>query len=602
MVRNRGQAVVSVVEIDLDALGVRFPRSGVGMVLSQPHIKFTQDEPIVLRPERKQKCLQDLQSALNVSLGRHHRADRTHFTVLPEDAVPGLDGVTVIDQALAGNEWPSATVVIGGVDGLTNTSYAQLLQLANTTASAGNSPAAVTAQQWVNCVVTWVKDAQGQVHRWVQPKLSPAWVELNRSHQTMFQGETIYVFKASCADTGVPLRFASLLCYDWVGERDGRRVWELLLDGINTAAQDAYLTLDWMFVPQCNPVPSHASFMSQVTNFFQQGQFAKVLRDDTCLVMANVAGRDEPGKCDSFGQSAVIFASQKFVKPSCMPTYCNGGSPFRAGNPLESCRDALFRESGACVHSLLVKNPKALPLGAAGRRVAVEHATVHSLSDKVDHRTPGAGVAAEVKWVNDELDERAWALSRKYPEAPLAAEAKTAHEGIDLGIRQLQPHAVRHAVLMASVNTKREESVDKWADAECKAVDHVLNSLSILGAAGMAISVHAASAHATVSREQAEMEMVAVLANGHEDADKHVRDMAPRHRGRLLVVSRDAENTLWGKEFGSIFDKFSGATEEVNITDPESAIVRIGYQNLLQAYRTAQAPADVLGVIDAALN
>ncbi len=488
------------------------------------------------------------------------------------------------------------------MDGLTNTTYAQLLQLPNTTASEGNAAAAVTVQQWVNCIVTWVKDAQGQVHRWVQPKLSPAWVELDRSHQTMFQGETIYVFKASCADTGVPLRFASLLCYDWVGERDGRRVWELLLGGINAAAQDAYLTLDWMFVPQCNPAPSHASFMSQVINFYQQGQFAKVLRDDTCLVMANVAGRDGPGKCDSFGQSAVIFASQKFSKPSCMPTYSNGGPPFRAGNPLESCRDALFRESGACVHSLLIKNPKALPLGAAGRRVAVEHATVHPLSGKVDHRTPGAGVAAEVKWVNDELDEPTRALSHKFPDAPLAAAARTAHDGIDLGIRDLQPHAVRHAVLMASVNTKREESVDKWAEIECKAVEHVLHSLSILGAAGMEVSVHAASAHATVKRGHTELEIVAVLASRHEHADKHVREFAPVHRGRLLVVTKDEENTLWSKEDGSILDKFSVPTVEVDITDPGSAIVRIGYQNLLQAYRAAQAPADVYGVIHAALN
>jgi hypothetical protein len=35
----------------------------------------------------------------------------------------------------------------------------------------------------------WVKDANGSLERWIQPKLHPAWPEMNISHQHMFRGK-----------------------------------------------------------------------------------------------------------------------------------------------------------------------------------------------------------------------------------------------------------------------------------------------------------------------------------------------------------------------------------------------------------------------------
>jgi hypothetical protein len=269
---------------------------------------------------------------------------------------------------------------------------------------------------------------------------------------------------------------------------------------------------------------------------------------------------------------------------------------------LENFRDALFRENGACVHSFLVKNPRALPGGSAGRRFAVEDATVHPLSDKVDARTPHAAVCAEVKWANDELDDPARSLSTRFPLVALATAAKNEHVSIEVNLRALAPDCLKRAVLVASARTSAEDSVDAWGEREVCAVDHLMHSLSILGVAGMAPALHAASAHATLKRAGADIEMVAVLAGTHEDADKHVRDKLPAHRGQLLVVTRDSENTTWGKEFGSILERSGEVDTEAKFTDPTSAVVRLGYQNLLHAYRTAQVPADVYGLIDAAFS
>jgi hypothetical protein len=200
--------VVSVVEVDLSGLGVQFPPGAVGMVLSQPFLQFTEVEPIVCLPARKQKLLDDIGLTLNIAQARHHRAEKTHFTVIPECCLPGLDGVAVVDQAMSQDEWPCGTIVIGGVDGLSRATYAELLQGANTNSgNEGNAATNVRLEEWVNCCITWVKATDGQLHRWVQPKLAPAWVELNRSHQSMFRGQSIFVLRPNAPRRGY--RFGS---------------------------------------------------------------------------------------------------------------------------------------------------------------------------------------------------------------------------------------------------------------------------------------------------------------------------------------------------------------------------------------------------------
>ncbi|MGO4660073.1 hypothetical protein AB4Z34_35740, partial [Ensifer sp. 2YAB10] len=350
---------------------------------------------------------------LTVSRACAHGADRTHFTIFPECTLPGLAGVARVTAAMQAADWPTDTVVIGGVDGLTKDQFVELVQQPNTIYdSVGNRLDRVQAHQWVNCVVIWAKLSTGEVRSWVQPKLSPAWVELDVNYMSMYRGRSIYVFKGTHSNADVPYQFATLLCFDWIGATDAKRMWEWLLEGIATRAGElgGILPLTWLFVAQCNPLPSHASFMGQVGNFFDPARFPRVSRDETCLVMANVAGKGAPGKSERFGQSSVIVTS-RFERPKCMPTYGNGGAPQRGAGILENFRDAVFRERGACIHSFLVIHPSALPPGSAGRRFALREATVHPFNGVVDPRAPSGAVAAVIKWVNDELDEPSKSLA-----------------------------------------------------------------------------------------------------------------------------------------------------------------------------------------------
>lgn len=596
--------MVKVFEVDLGQLGVRFPRGEVGMVVAQPYVSFTDKEPFTLLPEATQRAFECIDETLAVARRCAHNAAKTHFTIFPECTLPGLESVDRITEALKQANWPTETVVIGGVDGLTRGQFAELLQRPNTVHDQeGNALDRIREDQWVNCCVTWVKLPSGEVRCWVQPKLAPAWVERDVHHLSMYKGRSIFLFKGTYADSTAPYQFATLLCFDWIGSKDSLRMWQWLLQGINNVAVEkgAVLPLTWLFVAQCNPEPSHASFMGQVAQFFDSAQYQSVNRAHTCLVMANVAGRATPGKADQYGLSAVIFTPDRFVKPGCMPTYCNGGGPQRAGNPLENFRDAVFRERGACIHSFVVLNPEALPSGSAGRGVALADATVHPFAGTNDPRAPSGLVPAVVKWVNDELDDGAKSLAEKYSEVPLAGAVGLAHQNSVAALRTLSADALRKTVLIVSSGTSND-SPDSWTKRESGAVSHLLQTFSILEVAQYPPTFHGQGAQATIQKGDGSLEVVAVVGSSHEECDKHVMEKVVPHRAQLLMVSRDDDNTPWNPRLRTIFDQVVDNSAEYVFTDPRSAVVRIGYQDVLQAYRDAANEAALRGVIDAAIS
>lgn len=594
--------MVAVLDVDL---GVGLPRGEVAMVVAQPHVVFVPQEPFTWAPAEKQRALTCIDETLAVSRGCPHGADKTHFTIFPECTIPGLEGVDRITAAMQAGDWPTETVVIGGVDGLTKDQFAELVQRPNTNYDlVGNPLDGIQAHHWVNCVVTWAKLPTGEVRSWVQPKLSPAWIERDVSYMSMYQGRSIYVFKGNYSNADAPYQFATLLCFDWIGSMGAKRMWEWLLDGIATRARQlgGTLPLTWLFVAQCNPAPSHPSFMGQVGPFFDPTQYPRVARDETCLVMANVAGKAIPGEAQQFGQSSVIVTPSRFVRPDCMPTYGNGGAPQRGGDILENFRDAVFRERGACIHSFLVAHPSMLPPGSAGRRFAVREPTVHPFSGVDDPRAPSAPVPAVVKWMNDQLDEPSKSLATRYAHLPLTTAAGAAHQRMVSELRTLKADALGNTVNFASL-TACKGTPDEWKVGEGHAVKHLLHTFSILDVAQYPTKFHGNGAQATIVKGETSLEVIAVMGASHEDCDKHVLNCLPAHKGQLVVVSRDEDNTPWDPRFKSIYDQVPDEpSNEANFTQPTSAIIRIGYHDVLDAYRNAANEAALKEALDAKLS
>lgn len=595
--------MVNVIEIDIGELGVQLPRGEVGMVIAQPFVELVPLEPFTIRPENIEAVKAGIDNTLAVALRCAHGIEKTHFTIFPECSIPGLAGFDRISTAMSNIEWPTGTFIIGGIDGLTRQQFGELIARPNAEYdNVRNNFNRIREDQWVNCCVIWAKLDTGEVRAWIQPKIEPAWVERNVNHMNMFRGQSVFLFKGTFVGTNMPYRFATLICFDWIGSQGEHRVWEWLLRHIDESAGaiQAIQPLTWLFIAQFNPGPSHPSFMSQVQPFFNQVTFPNVLRNDTSLIMANVAGKPVPGATETFGRSAVISANTKFNNHDCPPTFCHGGEAQRPGNPLENLKDAVFRERGACIHSFRLLNPSVLPLGAAGRRFVVDEATVHPIQDINDPRATGGIIPAVVKWINDELDDPEKSLQAKNRALPMALAAGAAHQRSVNALRWLPAASLSKTILISSPNAV--DSPDRWNITQSIAVKHVLHTFSIFDAAQYPVVFHGTGAQATIVKGEQSIEVVAVIGRSHEECDKHIISKLPGHRGQLLVVSRDDDNNSWDPRMRTIFDQNAVLTTELNITDPTSAVIRVGYRDILDAYHSAANELALKDAIDAAIS
>ena len=363
----------------------------------------------------------------------HQGALRTHFTLIPEYGIPGLGGVRTIEEVLRSQRWPNATVLIGGTDGLTRDQYSQLVAGDRTRVVAErNGVGQVGHDQWVNCAITWVKSANGTLTRWIQPKLHPAWEETDTLHQRMFRGRSVYMFRGQ-RENNTPFLFGTLVCFDWIARTtDDTRILECLLEQVHNEAGSLQLPITWIFVIQRNRRPSHYSFLRNVEEFYRQDVFPNADRTDACLVFANAAGRGTPGPVGQFGAGSLVFSPRSPFResPLCPQTFSHGGPRFRDGSDALracNCQDVLFRERGACIHSFEQINPRSVALGADGRTLAVENASVFPVSGDPEPRAPGGPVPAATKWMNDALDDVA-GLSHEY-NADFATALDEIHTG-----------------------------------------------------------------------------------------------------------------------------------------------------------------------------
>ncbi len=152
--------MVKVETVDLSQHGVVFPADRVGIVAAQPWLSLTAHEPFTCSPAQCATQLAMIDKTLALARARPHGQPKTHFTLFPEYSIPGLAGAQRIDTAMADADWPTGTVVIGGIDGLTQAEYATLAAKQNSHVDAeANAVQQVKAGAWVNCGVVWLKAA-----------------------------------------------------------------------------------------------------------------------------------------------------------------------------------------------------------------------------------------------------------------------------------------------------------------------------------------------------------------------------------------------------------------------------------------------------------
>lgn len=598
--------MVHVETVDLAARGIQFPSDRVGMVIAQPHVpieSLTGTEPYQLRPQARGQQLAALTRTLTVAKAASHGVPKTHFTVFPEYSIPGLAGVGLIDAAVAAGDWPSGSIVIGGTDALTRAQYADLLQTARTHVDAARHSADhVGADRWVNCAITWVKAADGTVERWIQPKLHPAWEEMNIEHQHMFPGRSVYMFRGRF-ENNAPFRFGTLVCFDWIATIAARRPFQWILNDLHEQANNGnQLPLSWLFIIQRNKRPSHDTFLNGVRSFFNQTEFPNALRERACLVFANTAGRSAPGRVSQFGACSVVASPQSlFVQPTCLPTFSSGGARFRDGSSLlANCKDVVFRERGACIHSFAQINPGSVPPGAAGRSFPVDNAHVFSISGAADPRAPDAAVPAAVKWLNDELDTVP-SLSTLHQAAPLGPTADAVHQTNIIALRAISAQSATRVVTLATQGCAVEHA-DDWDAVESDALRHLVHSLDILSISFNQTTIASDTGHAVLTIQNQPVDLIAIRGATHEACIEHSKAFVGSPQRQTLLVSRDSDNIKWHRKFGSFLEPVTPHPgEERKITDPASGTLHLGYQNLLEIFLASVTAAQLGDAINAEL-
>ena len=604
--------MVHVRTVNLEQLGVVLPRDRVGMVVCQPFIRLTGEEPFHCREDAKPSQLALINRTLEISRSNAHGLDRTHFTIFPEYSICGLEGVARITDALNAADWPRQTIVIGGVDGLLKNEFTELCGTAGAHVDEElNSPAQVEDHEWVNCQIIWIKSQSGVVEKWIQPKIEAARPEQDGTCQQMFRGRSVYNFLGRFQDAG-PYRFSSLICYDWIGNVEGTKIWKCVLDQLQQEANQGNVqyALSWFFVLQYNPNPSHNTFLAEVAPFFQPNSAPNVNRSATCLVFANRAGSALPGEIERFGHTSLVFCPQApFSRPKCSPTYSNGGMRFRNSEALTGYHDVFFREGGACVYSFIQVNPASVPYGPAGATNPVLEPKVFSVDNNDDRRTPSGPVPASVKWVNDRLDNLT-RLSELYPNLPISAQSNGPHNYNVSHLRNEGGRKLEHTIDLATCRLTRADNerlpalvADEWDADQRHALEHLVHSLNIVSLGGAVATFAVKDAHASISINGEPLDFVAVKGTHHEDCVKHHSLVLGPPQKKTLLVTRDYHNTECSKKERSILDMEPRQIEEERrFDDPARNLFHTGFDNLLNIFRSAQQVTEIPGALNAILN
>ena len=548
------------------------------MMVVQPFLDLREPEPFPL-PEA---CVARLMDAIN-SVFDKVAEHRPHVVLFPELTIPGVQGVERIAAALSSTGIESPTIVIGGVSGLTKEAFDELCALQSITAiDLVNAPPRVQHTQWINTSVTFVKDDEGAVRLWLQPKLSPSWPEANCHHQAMFQGGLVRIFRARF-DNDVPCRFLSFLCFDWVGQENGVQIPEDVLRKFDTLCRTAGSPQDlqWTFVLQHNPAPNHAAFLTTTHRCLTQAAIAPfVRRRDMAVIMVSTASSQQPtrGRPDGYGYSGLVFGPQApFDVNGCWPTFATQSSRLRQSDVLGICKDVVFREMGECIHLADVRVPNFVVPDPTDRTAALDQAKALPLvGAAVDPRVPNDMVPAVVKWTNDELDDVPDLCARYFTGSPMAPALREAHGRMVDGYRRLRSQdlaqridgACATRIRMNSAKSDPASDVDTTWDADERGgLRHVIESLTLVGGTEDVDPVNA-QLHARCGNR---IEIAAIAGTTHADCVTALRKFAQRTHSPIVFVSRDENNaTLLPREAESFADPRAGSG--VSLTDAQTLL------------------------------
>lgn len=588
-----------MIDVERVPIDINIPSDFVRMVTMQPFVQIdSSQEPYRWKPAAKESQMNAIARTLEVASDQS-QGPPAQFTIFPEYSLPGPDAVYLVEEKLSSAEWPNDTVVIAGVDGLPKSEYADLCQNLEVTIDPQNTPARVRNNQWINCCFTWVKDRQGNLRKWIQPKIRPASPELKLRYSDMFQGSVVYVFECQYAPITYPCRFMSLVCFDWVAKISNKTVYEEVLYQLNQKWDGEPKPLDWAFVIQHNPYPNHPSFLNSTFHFLTDPiTYRFVDRDDAAVVHINTAASREPARNGLGAYSACVFSPRApFDCNCCRPTVCMQPVALRQSDILARCKDIVFREMGECIHSFQIRVSRFVTPDATDRSLPLVNASVHGAGTLNDPRLSGNAVPASVKWMNDLLDIIDRVSGTDLNGCPLQAQAEKVEPDIINALRYTEPNVIEGKIKLAvtdfsKCDKTREENIiknpDSWENNEAEGLVHIMHSLTALGLSYI-IDATNSVLHASLDTNNGFIQVVAIKGKTHQDCRQHFDStISVSSPDPIIIITRDHSNLRpTQREFSKIFD-----------TGLETGLKFLDYNSLISMCRESNDKQELRGKLD----
>ena len=541
-----------MIEIKEEQVGINLPLNEIGMVIMQPFVELCHDHgPYRWLNNKKKKQIERIIRTIEIAKKAEHGCEKTHFTIFPEYSIPGLEGIQEIEENIRSSSWEKGAIIIGGVDGLTKNEYSTLCSWKDTVVHQENRPEKVRNRQWINCCITFVKTINIEggiiIKKWVQPKICPSWQEENNIGNDMFEGRCVYVFEGSVIN-GRAFRFMSLVCYDWIGSLgNASGIFSILQKMNNLPRSRPYgKPIHLVVVIQHNKKPNHPSFLNNVYRFFNDQNYPFVLRDECIITLANNAGVSCPGPCEEYGYSSLVFSPNSAYNPEgSPPSYAVATKILRGNEILQTCKEALFRENGECIHSFRLFHPLYIDRTPESRRRPLGPVLIYALDEKIkDPRTPGEQVPAVVKWINDKINLVNFIPFFHQCAGQLLDLIEKTLKKVIKEIKWCDEKFLTKMMVFATADMteEKQKNVDIWTEEENRSLETVIYSL-VMSSCSNVVIIRNAPGHACIKQKKYGSVIDIVVVSGgvtHEQNIAHAKKCCPGRKERTtLIISRD---------------------------------------------------------------
>lgn len=370
-------------------------------LLFQPEIQLEQSEsnrPIIKdREEYSKKIAYLLELAKNNT--KNALSKDINFILMPEYSIHGIIGIDELIGGLRSSDIEEQ-ILIGGIEGLTKNDFVTLLGKSSFKSPIKEKMKIWASQQpegkWFNVAII-IEKFNDEIMFYLQPKMLPS--PVGEVLGNMAEGKWVVFFSTN---TERPLHFFNLICYDWVGSSEGKKILNVIAKKIIEGKHNINMREHCIaFVPQYNPQPNHLEFKNSIKEFLCNcPDWSSIHGRNAITFMLNVAANK-----DKFGETSIIINNGPYnCQDNVLPTYSIVNR-----KELEAYTDVIFRQKRECIHAVELAMPFSIDDRSNSNRYPCIQAIVHTIDGQPvenDPRYPNppGSVCGYSKVLNDFID------------------------------------------------------------------------------------------------------------------------------------------------------------------------------------------------------